>query len=77
MGRKRKQGIQLLKNLTIEDLMESEGDESSLADLRRMMIRMFDEVKEELKENCKNNSTNPKRTQIKKKKTQEDTETTK
>jgi hypothetical protein len=36
MGRKRKQGIQLLKNLTIEDLMESEGDESPLADLRSL-----------------------------------------
>jgi predicted SpoU family rRNA methylase len=35
----------------MEDLMESEEDESLVADLRRMMIRMFKEFKVEIKEN--------------------------
>jgi hypothetical protein len=30
--------------------VESEGDESPVADIRRMMIRMFNEFKMELKE---------------------------
>jgi hypothetical protein len=38
------------KKKTLEDLVESEGDESSVADIRKMMIRMFDKLKEELKE---------------------------
>jgi hypothetical protein len=32
-------------NNIIEDLVESEGDESPVADLRRRMIRMFNELK--------------------------------
>jgi hypothetical protein len=35
----------------IEDLIESEGDGSPVADLRRMIIRMFNVLEEELKEN--------------------------
>jgi hypothetical protein len=38
-------------NGIIEDLVESQGDDSPVAKLRRMMIRMFNEHKEELKEN--------------------------
>jgi hypothetical protein len=34
-------------NLT-EDLVESEGDESTVANVRIMVIRMFNEFKEEL-----------------------------
>jgi hypothetical protein len=53
MERKRKQRnvtLQKTNNNIIEDLMESYGDESPVADLKRMMIRMFKELKEELKE---------------------------
>jgi hypothetical protein len=38
------------KKKTLEDLVESEGDESSVADIRKLMIRLFDKLKEELKE---------------------------
>jgi hypothetical protein len=52
MGEKRGRGTQLLKRLTntIGNLVESEGDESSVVNVRRMMIKMFNEFKEELKE---------------------------
>jgi peptidoglycan hydrolase CwlO-like protein len=49
--------------------VESEGDESAVADLRGMMIRMFNEHKEEFKENMKNNSMNVESTDEKVKKT--------
>jgi peptidoglycan hydrolase CwlO-like protein len=49
--------------------VESEGDESPVADLRGMMIRMFNEHKEEFKENMKNNSMNVESTDEKVKKT--------
>jgi hypothetical protein len=42
---------QKTNNNIIEDVVESEGDASPVAYLRRMMIRMFSELKEELKEN--------------------------
>jgi hypothetical protein len=32
-------------------LVESEGDDSPVSELRRMMIRIFNELKEELKKN--------------------------
>jgi hypothetical protein len=53
-------------------LKESEVDESPVADLRRMMIRMFNEFKNELKENIQKqlNSINIKRAWIKFEKTQ-------
>jgi hypothetical protein len=54
MGRKRRQGNtthQKTNNSIIEDLVESRGDESPIADIRRMVIRMFNKLKEELKEN--------------------------
>jgi hypothetical protein len=54
--------------------VESEGNESSVPDVRRMMIRMFNELKKEFKEDIQNNSINPKRTRIK---TQGDTKPTK
>jgi hypothetical protein len=50
MGRKRRQGNmtpQKTSNNIIEDLVESEGDETPVADLRRIMINMFNELKEE------------------------------
>jgi hypothetical protein len=69
IGRKRREGntnFQRANSNIIEDLMESEGKESPVADLRRMMRRMFNELKEEFKENVqKKLSTNIKRTQIK------------
>jgi hypothetical protein len=65
---------QKANNNIVEDMVESERDESPAADIRRMMIRMFNELKEELKENIQNSSMNIKRSQIKS--TQKDTETT-
>jgi hypothetical protein len=47
-GEKKKQGNrthQKSNNNKIEDLVESEEDESPVSDLRRMMIRMFNELK--------------------------------
>jgi hypothetical protein len=58
-------------NNTRGTLVESEGDKFLLTDLRRMMIRIF----MELKENLQNTSMTIKRMRIKK--TQEDTETNK
>jgi hypothetical protein len=54
MGRKRRQenmSPQKAKNNIIKNLMECKGDESPVADFKRMMKRMFDEAKEELREN--------------------------
>jgi hypothetical protein len=47
-------------NIT-EDLVESKGDESQIADIRRIMIRMFKEIIEELKRTHKKNTMNIKR----------------
>jgi hypothetical protein len=63
MERKRRQGNrtpQKTNNNKIQDLVESEEDESPISDLRRMMIRMFNE----LKKTHKNNPMNSKRTEI-------------
>jgi hypothetical protein len=60
-GEKRRQGntTPLKTNNHIkEGLIESEGDESSIAEVRRMMTQMFNELKEDIK----NNSMNSKRT---------------
>jgi hypothetical protein len=46
--------------------VDSEGNKSSVSEVRRMMVRMF----KELKRTYKNNSMNPKRIWIKKQKTQ-------
>jgi hypothetical protein len=51
MGRKTRHGNttpQKTNSNIIQDLVESEGDESSVADNRKMMIRMFNVLKEEL-----------------------------
>jgi hypothetical protein len=53
---------QKVNNHTIEDLVGSEGEESSHAEVRKTRIKMF----KELKEDYRNNSMNPKRMQIKK-----------
>jgi hypothetical protein len=69
MGKKRKQGNmspQKAHNLRIEDLVNSEGDEFPVAEVRRMMIKMFNEFNEEFKEDIQKHSMNPKRTQMKK-----------
>jgi hypothetical protein len=66
MRHKRMQGNmtpQNVTNHTIEDLMDSEGDESPL--VRRMMIRMFNELTEELKEDIQKQLNESKRTQTK------------
>jgi hypothetical protein len=67
-NRKRRQANltpQKAYNHTIKDLVESEGEESPVADIGRMMIRMFSELKKELEEDIQNYSVNPKRMQIK------------
>jgi hypothetical protein len=46
--------------------VESERDDSSVADVRRMTIRTFNNFKTSLKRTYKINSMNPKRTWIKK-----------
>jgi hypothetical protein len=49
MGAKRRQGNmtpQKVDNQTIEDLVDSEGNESLDAEVRIMMIRMFNELEE-------------------------------
>jgi hypothetical protein len=40
---------QRVHNQTIEDLLDSEGDEFLFAEVRRKMIRIFDELEVELK----------------------------
>jgi hypothetical protein len=53
MGEKRRQvniTPQKTNNHIIEDLVENEGNEFSVADVRRMMVTMFSKLKEELKE---------------------------
>jgi hypothetical protein len=53
MWRKRRHGNtspQKANNTTIEDLMESEEDESPVANVKRMMIRMYNEHNKEHKE---------------------------
>jgi hypothetical protein len=63
MGRERRQGnttLQKTSSNIIEDLMKSEGDEFSVAELRWIMIRMFNELKVELKENIQSSGRWPK-----------------
>jgi hypothetical protein len=43
-----------------------EEGKSPVADIRRVMIRLFNELELELKGNIENNSMNPRRTWIKK-----------
>jgi hypothetical protein len=40
---------QKVNNHTIENLVDSKGDKSPIAEVRRMMIRIFNELKTELK----------------------------
>jgi hypothetical protein len=42
---------QKTNNNIIEELVESERDDCAVADVRRMVLRMFNELKEELKDN--------------------------
>jgi hypothetical protein len=59
--------IMFANNQRIEDLVDNEGYESPIAEVRRVMIRMFNKLKEDIK----SNSMNPKTIWIKKlKKTQ-------
>jgi hypothetical protein len=39
---------QKVNNQTIEDLVDSEEDESSFAEVTRMVIRMFNKLKEDI-----------------------------
>jgi hypothetical protein len=67
MGNRRRQGTMTpwkVNKHTIEDLVDSEGDETSASQIKRMIFRMLKELKEDIK---KTNSMNPKRTQVKKK----------
>jgi hypothetical protein len=64
-GKKRRQRNmtpQKANDNTIEDLVDSEGEEPPVSEVRRMMMRMFNKLKEELKED---NSMNSKKTWIK------------
>jgi hypothetical protein len=45
---------QKAKNHTLENLVESEGDDSLVAEVRRMMIKMFNNLKEEFREYIQN-----------------------
>jgi hypothetical protein len=59
MERKRRQGSttpQKINNDIIEDLVESEGDEYPLTDIRKRMIRIFNELKSSLRRTYKNKS---------------------
>jgi hypothetical protein len=50
VGEKRRQGNMTsskANNHTIEDLVKSESDESSVVEVKRMMIRMFNGLKED------------------------------
>jgi hypothetical protein len=51
-------------NHTIEDLVDSEGNESLEAEVR-IIISMLNEIKEDLKKDIQNKSMNPRRTWIK------------
>jgi hypothetical protein len=55
---------QKINNNIIEDLVESEREESPVAYIRRMKIRMFNELKEDIQKHLMNH----RKTQIKKKK---------
>jgi hypothetical protein len=53
MGRKRRQGNmtpQKTNKDMIENVMDGRGDELPVANIRRMLIKMVNELKEELKE---------------------------
>jgi hypothetical protein len=43
---------------TIEDMVESEGDEPSVAEVRRLMIRMFNELKEDIQKQLNESQEN-------------------
>jgi hypothetical protein len=46
------------QNHTIEDLVESERDESSVAEVRRIMIRMLTELKEDIQKQLNESQEN-------------------
>jgi hypothetical protein len=65
MSNRRRQGNMIPEKVnshTIEDLADSEGNESSVSEVQRMMIRMFKKLKEDIEKN----SMNPKRIQTNK-----------
>jgi hypothetical protein len=45
---------QKANNNVIEDLMESDGNESPVADLRTMMVRIFEELEKNMQKNSMN-----------------------
>jgi hypothetical protein len=49
---------QKINSKSIEDVVESEGNESSVADINRMMSRMFDELKENIQKQLKDYQEN-------------------
>jgi hypothetical protein len=69
MRRKRRQGNMIPQNSNnniIVDLVESKGDESSVADLRRMMTRMFNELKENMQKQLNEYQENTDKENLKK-----------
>jgi hypothetical protein len=49
---------QNIYNYTIEDLVDSEGDKTSVSELRRMMIRVFKELKENIQKQINKSQEN-------------------
>jgi hypothetical protein len=49
---------QKVNNRTIEDLVDSEGDEYPVGEVRRMMIGMFNELKEDMQKHLKESQEN-------------------
>jgi hypothetical protein len=49
---------QSIYNYTIEDLVDSEGDKTSVSELRRMMIRVFKELKENIQKQINKSQEN-------------------
>jgi hypothetical protein len=66
MRNKTKQGNmmpQKVSNHTIEDLVDSEGDESSVAEVRRMITIMFKELKKDLQNQLNESQENTEETE--------------
>jgi uncharacterized protein YpuA (DUF1002 family) len=61
LGGKRRQGNRIpqkANNSTIEDLVESKEEVSSIADVRSRMIRMFNELKEDIQKQLNESQEN-------------------
>jgi hypothetical protein len=50
--------LQKTKNNIIEDLVEGEGEESTVGDIRRMIIRVFNELIEDIEKQLNESQEN-------------------